>query len=441
MKRIRRFLMKSAVLIIFVAGVFSLFSDISYAQTVVIGERVEFLPSNPRPGETVRMAVHFRVEVPPETPMASVRTEMSFTTDPRLIDGRSVGGIYFQGSHTLSFAFIIPDPAPQRICFNVYAHFPGTGLTSALLIHNACLNARFHLASLGTGQRVVIDSPPGSPPGSSSTITGRFADFNYRELSPRGFDFFLTPFLQLEGAPIPAGFTFMLDKDGDDFLSITMSTGLNPGDNRPLIHWTECDYGGPCIPSRFNLNLKISRDSRPWPSDAQLLIGDIRIENRMYVLSAGTGQRITLPSRPSALLPDLTVGDIRVTRTPSFVGKRIKIPISFRIENIGEGAAGPFWLSIICQYPSSYRPYEDQVEFTGTSVFSGLGPSRRVSALDISGDVIILKGWQGRKVKIRAFVDSTERVTESNEENNRSPWHEVQLPSIFQAPPKSIYRR
>jgi hypothetical protein len=72
-----------------------------------------------------------------------------------------------------------------RFCFNVYAHFPGTGLRSALLIHNACLGAQIRLSNPGIGQRATFarSVPPGTPPSPSVTFEGRGVEFSPKNLN------------------------------------------------------------------------------------------------------------------------------------------------------------------------------------------------------------------------------------------------------------------
>ena len=133
--------------------------------------------------------------------------------------------------------------------------------------------------------------------------------------------------------------------------------------------------------------------------------------------------------------PDLKVaGRIRTTGAASFVGENIVVPISLGIENRGDSAAGPFQLSIMQLLPAPPGA-EQEVEFTGTRIFSGLEPRRRAGSLSIAGNAIIHKSFAGQKVKIRAIVDSMGQVVESNEKNNHSPWLEVQMPIRVERPP------
>lgn len=135
--------------------------------------------------------------------------------------------------------------------------------------------------------------------------------------------------------------------------------------------------------------------------------------------------------------PDLTVpGKIRTTGPPSFVGENIKVPLAFKIENKGNMAAGPFQLSLMQRLPAPPGA-EQEIEFTGPRTFSGLEPRRRI---DISGDVTIHKSFAGKKVQIRAIVDSGMQVRESKEDNNWSPWLEVQMPVRVERPPLTPVR-
>jgi hypothetical protein len=138
-------------------------------------------------------------------------------------------------------------------------------------------------------------------------------------------------------------------------------------------------------------------------------------------------------------LPDLFIvgTTFRTTGTPSFSGESIVVPIELRIQNSNwGGAAGPFQLSIMWQYPPPAAPMETELEFTGTRTFSGLEPGR---AINVSGQIIFPKSQVGKKVKIHAIVDSMTQVQESNERNNVSPWLEVQLPPLeIRRPPVEV---
>ena len=134
-------------------------------------------------------------------------------------------------------------------------------------------------------------------------------------------------------------------------------------------------------------------------------------------------------------LPDLVFGKRTslTAGTPTFSGEIIVVPIELRIENkSGGGAAGPFQLSIMWQYPPPAAPMETELEFTGTRTFSGLEPGR---GIDVRGQIIFPRSQAGKKVKIHAIVDSMTQVQESNEKNNVSSWLEVQLPLELRRPP------
>jgi hypothetical protein len=138
-------------------------------------------------------------------------------------------------------------------------------------------------------------------------------------------------------------------------------------------------------------------------------------------------------------LPDLFIvgTTFRATGPPSLSGENIVVPFELKIQNSNwGGAAGPFQLSIMCQYPPPAAPMETELEFTGTRTFSGLEPGR---AINVSGQIAFPKSQTGKKVKIRAIVDSMTQVSESIETNNASPWLEVQLPPLeLRRPPVKV---
>jgi hypothetical protein len=126
----------------------------------------------------------------------------------------------------------------------------------------------------------------------------------------------------------------------------------------------------------------------------------------------------------------------RTTAPPSFSGENIVVPIELKIQNSKwGGAAGPFQVSIMLQYPPPAAPMETELEFTGTRTFSGLEPGR---AINVRGQINFPKSQAGQKVKIRAIVDSMTQVSESIETNNASPWLEVQLPLEIRRPPVKV---
>lgn len=55
--------------------------------------------------------------------------------------------------HSVRMEYRLPRPVPAEMCFNVYAHFTGTGLRSALLIQNACWGKP---PRSGRGQRIEL---------------------------------------------------------------------------------------------------------------------------------------------------------------------------------------------------------------------------------------------------------------------------------------------
>ena len=312
MNRVSKIIVRA---IIVLASVFSLFVAYPYAQPVVIGERIEFSPSSPRPGQTLFIGIRFRVEGSgSRVPMDISVVEGTRTPDPA---HPTLSGSTFAPSsspYTLNIGYRIPDPVPPRICLSVYAHFPGTGLRSALLFHNACLGARLYLASSGTAERVTFvegvpaGSPPGTPPGSSTTVEIRGIDFNPLNISLGKNFITMRPNIHREGDPM-----FLeahLIRGTKDVANTTVSLRL--ADNRfellDRVFWTE-DNRVPShvsydINGRKPLPVRIGPEpdstSTGPPPPLQRLVRNLELETRMYVLSEGTGQRITLPRASKA---------------------------------------------------------------------------------------------------------------------------------------------
>jgi hypothetical protein len=312
-------LLRSFVLqIVVLNSICALFVAYSYAQPVVIGERIEFSPSNPRPGQTVFMGIRFRVEGSgPRVPMDISVVEGTGTPDPA--HPILSGGTFAPSSspYTLNIGYRIPDRVPPRLCFNIYAHFPRTALRSTLLFHNACLGARLYLTSSGTAQRVMFvegvpaGSPPGTPPGLSSTVEIRGIEFNPLNISLGKNLITIRPNIHREGDPM--FLEVHLIRGTKDVASTTVSLRLvdNRSELVDRVFWSEDNR----VPSHLSYDIygrkpspvRIDREpgSTPTgpPPPLQRLVSNLELETRMYVVSAGTGQRITLPSPSKAKAP------------------------------------------------------------------------------------------------------------------------------------------
>ncbi len=315
-------ILAQAVVALALGGLFSLFVECSYAQPVIVGERIEFSPSNPRPGQILFMGIRFRVEGSgSRVPMDISVVEGTRTPDPA--HPTLSGGSFAPSSspYTLNIGYRIPDPVPPRICFSLYAHFPGTGLRSALLFHNACLGTRLYLASSGTAQRVTFaeGAPAGSPPGtsgSSSTVEIRGIDFNPLDLSPGKNFIKVWPNIHLEGDPmILEAHLIRATKDvastnvwlrSEDSRAELLDRVFWGDDNRVPSHLFYDIHGRKPRPVRIDADPSPPPSSPPLsspplsspPPPLQWFLRNLDLETRIYVLSEGTGQRITLP-RPS----------------------------------------------------------------------------------------------------------------------------------------------
>ena len=132
---------------------FLLFAAGAYGQMEVIGERVDFSTLGPR--GTLPMNLRFRVEgVGSPVPVAFSAVEAGRSPDPArpTLASRNYA-VNPVTPYTVRMDCSLPAPAPSEICFNVYAHFPGTPLRSAILVNNACFGATVRN---GTGQRIHL---------------------------------------------------------------------------------------------------------------------------------------------------------------------------------------------------------------------------------------------------------------------------------------------
>lgn len=123
------------------------------SQPAIIGERVEFAPANPLPGQAVTLTVHFRVQGGP----VSHATRMEVVTTPPAAAGPTAPTIILgsldPGRHVQRFTYTIPDPAPSRICFSIVG-----------LIRDACLESRIAVASIGVGLTTTASTTPSAAP-------------------------------------------------------------------------------------------------------------------------------------------------------------------------------------------------------------------------------------------------------------------------------------
>ena len=143
---------------------------------------------------------------------------------------------------------------------------------------------------------------------------------------------------------------------------------------------------------------------------------------------------IIIPALAVALLatarpvpkPDLVVKEMWTTGAASLTREGILLPVAVRVENIGTAAAGPFRVAVL-------KALEDpaggqrEVKFSTKQATGGL---KARGSLDVTGTIDLApRSEAGRRIEIRAFVDSQNRVDESNEGNNFSAWIQVRLPA------------
>lgn len=135
-------------------ALFLSFATYSYAEMNVIGSGITFRPGALTTGGTLSMDIRFRVQGcgPADVPIAFSVVEAGRTPDwhhPTIPTAR-----FNISSYSLRYDYTIPASIPSTgVCLNVYAHFTGTPLRSALLISNACYASG---ARRGTGQTIPL---------------------------------------------------------------------------------------------------------------------------------------------------------------------------------------------------------------------------------------------------------------------------------------------
>jgi hypothetical protein len=302
--------------LLFICFLLVALSSRSGAETIVVGDGIRFSPANPHPGETLFADVMFHIESSLRDAIPINFSMIDVAETPNADRPTLSGQVYTPGHPvTIRVAHFIPNPAPIRKCFNVYAHFPGTPLRSVPLIQNACVNARLRLVNAGTGHSVSeayrSSDEPGAPTIIKGTVIGRNVSFSPTNLDPieslASWDRNLLRLglnIDYTGAAL-TGCTLSLKLDGYDTSSWS-SWGLNPGHN--LIYVPESIHNSlrsVFIPARLGFSAEIAFPAvsslRDLRSSFYPLITGIQIETVFYALSNGTGQRITLPTAQRAL--------------------------------------------------------------------------------------------------------------------------------------------
>jgi hypothetical protein len=151
---------------------FTLLYSISFADPVVIGERIEFSSTHPRLGETITLTVYFRVEGGcVDITINSFATLINPPGSPPspTIVGDHVSRRYSSGSYGERFNFIIPRSVPGKICFSMSITADNIARGDRpyfAFVDNACLEASpagkigtLRVASAGVGHRVTIREP------------------------------------------------------------------------------------------------------------------------------------------------------------------------------------------------------------------------------------------------------------------------------------------
>jgi len=139
---------------IVLAILFPVLPSSAAAQMTVTGESLTIQRVSPPLGIRFRMDLRFRVEgTGDRIPIAFSVVEATRDPDPARPTVPSRQYDIAAAPHRVSIDVPRPDPTPAEVCFNVYAHFTGTGLRSALLVQNACWGAT---PRTGTGQRIEL---------------------------------------------------------------------------------------------------------------------------------------------------------------------------------------------------------------------------------------------------------------------------------------------
>ncbi|NPV05358.1 MAG: hypothetical protein HPY67_11560 [Syntrophaceae bacterium] len=125
------------------------------AQMTVTGESLTIERAAPSIGDILYMTLRFRVEgFGAAIPIAFSAVESTAIPDPDRPTAASRSyDIRPASPHSVRMEYRLPRPVPTEMCFNVYAHFTGTGLRSALIFQNACWGAT---PRSGTGQRIEL---------------------------------------------------------------------------------------------------------------------------------------------------------------------------------------------------------------------------------------------------------------------------------------------
>ncbi len=127
------------------------------AEPMVVGERVEFSPPNPRAGAQLNLIGYFRVENEPAIISLTFRVSGSGPA-PSMMGPSLVLGRLEPGRHSARFAYTLPRDLPDRLCFDILW---GT----SPIIQGACLESGMHVVHAGSGLRASARSVPEVPGG------------------------------------------------------------------------------------------------------------------------------------------------------------------------------------------------------------------------------------------------------------------------------------
>ncbi len=226
--------------------------SLSFAQSIIVGERVEMVPPYAKAGDAVTIKVYFRVE---RAPLSCYPFDFIFRRAGEVLPPRpTVVGVspttFNVGSHSVDIPWSIPSAAlPPGARFEVI-----WGEQARVIIRDIYLEGLLRVSS-GTGSRVEVVRPAPPPPGPPTVSDGpdlRIIGVSFQDRRTRIF----IPLVSHIAGSIPV--------DMDALIEITVQNiGRQTAENvRTHVEYNIADRWVPFVEAETIRQLHPGRDAR-----------------------------------------------------------------------------------------------------------------------------------------------------------------------------------
>ncbi len=248
MNRTSRTAMRGVSVAILMMGIASL----SFAQSIIVGERVEMVPPYAKAGDAVTIKVYFRVERAPLScyPFDFILKRTGETLPPRPTVVGASPSTFNVGSHSVDIPWTIPSVAlPPGVRFEVIWRDQ-----THVIIRDINLESLLRVSS-GTGSRVEAMLPAPPPPGPPTVSEGpdlRVMRVSFQERRTRVF----VPLVSAIAGPITV--------DTDALIEITVQNiGRQTAENvRTHVEYNIADRWVPFVELETIRRLDPGRDKK-----------------------------------------------------------------------------------------------------------------------------------------------------------------------------------